>query len=382
MSDKTSAKPLKRLLKSPSEDLSMLPAFGLFTHIQANRRRSVALIVGLFLMFYLMTFGLALLWQVGPWVASGETSLEPLLQAGLRNALWVSPVVTALVGLWIWCGLRFNTFILNLTTGSSSIERTEAPRLYNLLQNLCISRGLPMPKLRILETEAPNAFASGTGPEQYTITVTRGLLDLLDDRELEAVLAHELTHIRNEDVRTMTIAVLVVGIVSFLGEQAYRWLRDRSGYWGFWTLSTKRKTSRFDTGTKEKETKEKGGRLAVIIIAAACIAVAWQLSLIIRFALSRRREYLADAGAVELTKNPDALISALVKIQGRSELPDVPSGVMELCLDNPRSGFTDLYASHPSIEKRIDALVRYAGAYPVVLPDQAQGNALPQAPAA
>jgi heat shock protein HtpX len=360
----------------------VLPAFGLFTHIQANRRRSIILIAGLFLMFYLMAFGLALLWQVGPWVETGETSLEPLLRAGLRNALWVSPGVTALAGLWIWCGLRFNTVILNLTTGSSSLERSEAPRLYNLLQNLCISRGLLMPKLRILDTQAPNAFASGTRPDQYTITVTRGLLDLLDDRELEAVLAHELTHIRNEDVRTMTIAVLVVGIVSFIGEQAYRWLRDSSGYWGFWTLSTKRRNGRFDTGKKDKETKEKGGRLAIMILAAACIAVAWQLSLIIRFALSRRREYLADAGAVELTKNPDAMISALLKIQSKGELPAVPSGVMELCLDNPRSGFKDLYASHPSIEKRVEALVRYAGATPVTLPDSMQDNAQPEAPAA
>ena len=177
----------------------------------------------------------------------------------------------------------------------------------------------------------------------------------------------------------MTIAVLVVGIVSFLGEQAYRWLRDRSGYWGFWTLSTKRQASRFDTGNKSKETKEKGGRLAAIILAAVCIAVAWQLSLIIRFALSRRREYLADAGAVELTKNPDAMISALVKIQGKSELENVPSGVMELCLDNPRSGFADLYASHPTIEKRIDALVRYAGARPTATPETDQTMARPAA---
>jgi len=359
----------------------VLPAFGLYTHIQANRRRSAFLIAGLFGLFYLMTFGLALLWQVGPWIESGENAFEPLLRAALHDALWVSPAVTALVALWVWCGLRFNTIILNLTTGSSSLEHAQAPRLYDLLQNLCISRGMTMPKLRILETDAPNAFASGTRVDQYTITVTRGLLDLLDDRELEAVLAHELTHIRNEDVRTMVIAVLVVGVVSFVGEFAYRWLRDSSGYWGFWTLSTRRQTSRFDTGRKDKETKEKGGRLAIILIAALCIVIAWKLSLLIRFALSRRREYLADAGAVELTKNPDALISALTKIQGKGELEHVPSGVMELCLDNPRSGLTDLFATHPSVEKRIEALVRFAGGHPA-LASAEEAAAQPQAPAA
>jgi heat shock protein HtpX len=360
----------------------MLPAFGLYTHIQANRRRSVLLIAGLFVLFYFMTFVLALLWQVGPWIESGTNAFEPLLRAALRDSLWVAPAVTVLAGLWVWCGLRFNTFILNLTTGSSSLGRTEAPRLYDLLQNLCISRGMTMPKLRIVETDALNAFASGTTPDQYTITVTRGLLDLLDDRELEAVLAHELTHIRNEDVRTMVIAVLIVGVVSFVGELAYRWLRDSSGYWGFWTLSTRRRTNRFDTGRKDKETKEKGGRLAVLLIAALCIVIAWKLSLLIRFALSRRREYLADAGAVELTKNPDAMISALTKIQGKGELPNVPSGVMELCLDNPRSGLTDLFATHPSVEDRIEALVRYAGGHPALAPASQETEALPEAPAA
>ena len=104
------------------------------------------------------------------------------------------PAVTILVGLWVWFALRFNEWLLNLTTGSDPIKRGDSPELYNLLENLCISRGLTTPKLRVLETEAPNAFASGIRPEQHTITVTRGLLDTLDEGELEAVLAHELTH--------------------------------------------------------------------------------------------------------------------------------------------------------------------------------------------
>ncbi|QFU16729.1 M48 family metallopeptidase [Microvirga thermotolerans] len=320
----------------------MLPAFGLYTHIQANRRRSALLIAGLFLLFYLMSLGLALLLRAA--TDDGSSPFEALFLGALRDCLWLSPPVTALVALWVWCGFRFNGFILGLAAGTQPLTRRAAPRLYDLLQNLCISRGMAMPQLRIVETEASNAFASGTRPEQYTITVTRGLLDLLDERELEAVLAHELTHIRNDDVRTMTVAVLVVGVISFVGELVYRGLRESSGL--------------LDDSS---DGKGGGGRALAILVAALFIFVAWGLSLVIRFSLSRRREYLADAGAVELTKNPDAMIAALRKIAGKGELEGVPSAVMELCLDNPRSGFADLFATHPSIEDRIAALVRHAG---------------------
>jgi heat shock protein HtpX len=342
----------------------VLPAFGLYTHIEANRRRSALLIAGLFVLFYVLAFGLAILRRA--WLDDGSGTFAAIMQGAIRDSLWLAPAVTAGVALWVWCGFRLNTLILDLTTGSSEVGRKEAPRPYALLQNLCISRGLPMPKLRILDTDAPNAYASGIRPEQNTITVTRGLLDLLDDRELEAVLAHELTHIRNGDARTMMIAVLVVGIVSFVGELIYRSMRDSPG---LWRMSGSRSSSGKGGG---------GGRLAAVLVALLFIAIAWQLSVVIRFALSRRREYLADAGAVELTKNPDAMISALRKIEGKGEIEGVPSAVMELCLDNPRSGFTDLFATHPSIEKRIDALVRYAGGHPVIAPVTAE----PHAPAA
>lgn len=339
----------------------MLPAFGLYTHIQANRRRSAFLIAGLFVLFYALAFCLAILRRA--WLDDGTGSFEAIMEAALRDSLWLSPAVTAGGALWVWCGFRLNTFILNLTTGSSEADRTEAPRPYALLQGLCISRGMTMPKLRILDVDAPNAFASGIRPDQYTITLTRGLVDTLDERELEAVLAHELTHIRNGDVRTMMIAVLVVGVISFVGELVYRSLRDSPG---LWRVSSSRSSSDKGGG---------GGRFAAILVALLFIVIAWQLSVVIRFALSRRREYLADAGAVELTKNPDAMISALRKIDGKGEIEGVPSAVMELCLDNPRSGFSDLFATHPSIEKRIDALVCYAGGHPVIAPAVAEAEA-------
>lgn len=343
----------------------MLPAFGLHTQILANRRRSAILIAGLFVLFYLLAFALALL--VSVFAEPGDTvELADLVDSALWTMLWLAPAVTLLVAGWVWIGLRFNRSILSLTTGSHDVSRKNAPKLYKMLEALCISRGMATPQLHILETPAPNAYASGARPQDYTITVTRGLIDLLDEREMKAVLAHELTHIRNDDVRTMMIAVLVVGIMSFVGEMIFRILFDKPSLL-------------IRAGSSKEGGKGGGAKLLAILIALVCIVLAWFLSIVIRFSLSRRREYLADAGAVELTHDPDAMISALTKIAGKGELEGQPSSVMELCLDNPRSGFADLFATHPSIEDRIEALVRYAGGRPVASETEAGA---PEAPAA
>src|SRR5581483_9620733 len=194
-----------------------------------------------------------------------------------------------------------------------------------------------------------NAFSTGMNERQYAITVTRGLQHALDDKEMEAVLGHELTHIRNGDVRLMVIAVVIAGVISFFGELVFR-LFFQQAYWG--------------GGRRSRDEREgRGGAGAAILIALALIVVAWLLSVVIRFALSRQREYLADAGAVELTKNPDAMIRALRKIEGRGELPRATSAIMEMCVDNPREDFSDIFATHPSIDDRVAALVQYAGGH-------------------
>jgi heat shock protein HtpX len=225
-----------------------------------------------------------------------------------------------------------------------------------------------------METDALNAFASGLNQRQYAISVTRGLLDRLDDAEVEAVLGHELTHIRNGDVRMMVIAVVIAGVVSFFAEMFFRMMFHSGLRW--------RGRSGDSGGGGDR--KGSGGVFLAIIIAVVLIAVAWALSIVIRFALSRSREYLADAGAVELTKNPDAMIVALRKIEGRGELEGSTSAVMEMCLDNPRSGFVDLFATHPSIEKRIAALISFAGGHdpgPIALPPpEAAATQEPQDP--
>jgi heat shock protein HtpX len=327
-----------------------MPAFGLYTHIQANRRKSVVLVIGLFFLVYVLTFAFALLFrglEIGPPVPGG--TLQDYVGAAGRDLLWLSPFVTAATALWVWLGAKFHEGIIDFVTRSHDVSREEDPRLYNLLENLCISRGLPMPRLRIMETDRLNAFATGLNEKQHAITLTRGLIEKLDDAEIEAVLGHELTHIRNEDVRLMITAVIIAGVISFFGELVFRGL-DVFPRWG-----------RASGSSSRSDSKKGGGAFLAILIALLMIAIAWALSLVIRFALSRSREYLADAGSVELTKNPDAMISALTKISGRGELEGVPSGLMEMCVDNPRSGFADLFASHPPIEERIDALVRYAG---------------------
>src|SRR6202035_2990352 len=201
---------------------------------------------------------------------------------------------------------------------------------------------------------------TGMSPKQYSITVTSGLLNLLDDAELEAVLGHELTHIRNGDVRMMVIAVIIAGVVSFFAELVFRlWF-----YNGF-------------SFRNRSDDRRGGGAAFAIVIAIALIVVAYVLSFIIRLALSRSREFLADAGSVELTKNPDAMISALRKIEGRGELPGATSAVMEMCLDNPRQGFGELFDTHPSVDSRVAALVKFAGGHdpgPLALPPASEAN--------
>lgn len=334
-----------------------MAAYGLYTHIASNKFRSIAMLVGLFVLVYVMVFAGALVAEV---VMRSDRPVSYYLSAAGRDLYVAIPVATVATIIWIVIAYFFHQKIIDAVTGGHEVTRKEQPRLYNLLENLCISRGLPMPRLKIIESDALNAFASGLNPRQYAVTVTTGLLNALDDEEIEAVLGHELTHIRNGDVQMMVVAVIIAGVIGFVAEIVFRmFFNNGSGF--------RLGRSSSDDG------KKGGGAFIVILIAIALIAIAWFLSLVIRFALSRSREFLADAGAVELTKNPDAMISALRKIENRGELEGATSAVMELCVDNPREGFADLFATHPSVDSRIKALVKFAGGRdpgPIALPEE------------
>jgi heat shock protein HtpX len=329
-----------------------MAAYGLYTHIQSNRHRSIALLIGLFFLVYVMVFAGALLAEAltsrGYNGHYGSPPLEFLIRAAGYDFLKALPFATIGTIIWILIAYKFHQSMIDAVTGAREVSRTEEPRLYNLLENLCISRGITTPKLRIADDDALNAFATGLNDKQYSITVTRGLINALNDQEIEAVLGHELTHIRNGDVRMLVIAVVIAGGISFFGELVFR-IFFQNVFWG-----GGRRSSRGDG---------KGGAGIAIVIAIAIIALVWILSIVIRFALSRQREYLADSGSVELTKNPDAMISALRKIEGRGEIPGANSAVMEMCIDNPREGFSNVFDTHPPVDKRVEALVKFAGGH-------------------
>lgn len=314
-------------------------AFGLKTHIWNNNMASIFLLAMFPVLLVLLAYAGAVIWAGWQGYPVGE---------GLAYAVTRLPVVTpfAMLAAGAWFGVAWfgHNAMINAAMGSHSLTRTEAPELYNMLENLCISRGMTMPALRIIETDAMNAFASGVRADKCAVTFTRGLLDALEPEEIEAVMAHELTHIRNRDVRLLIISVIFVGIISFVAELVVRSLF----YSGIHRSGRSRRSG--------------GGQGAVLVlIAFGILAIAYMLAILIRFALSRKREYLADAGSVELTKNPDAMIRALQKISGKALIEKAPGEVREMFLYNPHKGFAGMFTTHPPIEKRIAALVEYAG---------------------
>ncbi|MGB7035587.1 MAG: M48 family metalloprotease [Xanthobacteraceae bacterium] len=320
-----------------------MAAYGLYSHIQSNRRRSIILLVGLFLLVYVMVYAGALVAVA----LSLNADLPTLMQIAWVDLVRAAPFATVGATLWIVIAYYFHQDMIDALTGGREVQRKEQPRLYNILENLCISRGIPTPKLKIMDSGALNAFAAGMNAKQYSITVTTGLLNQLDDAEVESVLGHELTHIRNGDVRMMVVAVIIAGAISFFVELVFRlWFFNGFGFGG---------------GSRSERRGGGNGAGLAILIAVGLVVVAYALSFVIRLALSRSREFLADAGSVELTKNPDAMISALRKIEGRGELERATSAVMEMCIDNPRQGFGELFDTHPTVDARVAALVKFAG---------------------
>ena len=311
-----------------------MAAYGLYTHIQSNRVRSIFLLIGLFVLVYVLTYAGALIAGV---FLEPDQSYDWYMTRAMWDTKQAAPYVTVGTIAWVLIAYQFHQSMIDALTGGELVTRDQQPRLYNALENLCISRGLKTPTLRLIEDPDLNAFASGVHEGQFSITVTRGLLEELDRDELESVLGHELTHIINRDVRTMIIAAVFAGIISLVAQVIARMLWFRGG---------------------DRDDRRGGGVLVLVGFAAA--AIAGVLAVVIRMAISRQREFIADAGSVELTKNPDAMISALQKVSGRAHL-NAPEEVRGLFLENQEEGIWGLFATHPPMEARIAALVKFGG---------------------
>jgi len=310
--------------------------FGLQSQIRRNNTNSVLIL----LMFPLVFYGLT-------WLFLFFTSMQmEREQMGLINVnrtfLSTVPWITIGVAVWFLIAWFSHTSIINSATNSKPLERKENKRVYNLVENLCISAGMQMPKVNIIEDDSLNAFASGINEKTYSVSLSRGIIDKLQDDELEAVIAHELTHIRNRDVRLLIISIVFVGIFAFITEMLFRSMRFGS------------------IGRGKKE----GGSIFIALFLAL---FGYLLASLFRFALSRKREYLADAGSAELTRRPLALASALRKVSADPTIEAVKrKDVAQMFIENPQEGeekvkfsFANLFATHPPILKRIQILEQY-----------------------
>jgi len=315
---------------------------GLQQQINRNNTRSIILV---------FAFPALILGAFYAIVAFGARNGNGGIDADLASNAFISglPMVIFAVGIWFLIAFLSHSAMINLATGAHTLERKNHMRVYNLTENLCMGVGMKMPKLQIIESDALNAFASGISEKTYTVTLTRGIIDTLNDQELEGVIAHELMHIRNRDVRLLIVSIIFVGIFSFLIQVTFRSLLYGA----------------MSGGNRRRDGKDSGAALMVIILIVSIVA--YILSLLFKFALSRKREYMADAGAAQMTKNPLALASALRKISGNAEVEAVKSeDIQEMFIENPpgsSAGFLGemgaLFSTHPPIEKRIKVLEQF-----------------------
>lgn len=330
---------------------------GMLTQIRRNNMMSIILLI-MFPVIILVTVWvfLALLNYFGNGYYNQYGEMVYQLDAATVNAYFLSavPWVVGGVGLWFLVAYFSNASMVRLATGARPLERRENPRVYNIVENLCMTCNMDMPKINVVDDPQLNAFASGIDKGSYTVTVTTGILNVLDDDELAGVIGHELTHIRNHDTRLLITSIVFVGIISTIMSMVVQ-MMYHTAFWG---------------GGNRRSDDERGNGLSVIVVLLVgfvCCAIAYFFTMITRFAISRKREYMADAGGAELCGNPLALASALRKISAQPGLGGVSrEDVAQLFIIHPSSlasgvmGFMNsLFSTHPDTAKRIAILEQF-----------------------
>lgn len=311
-----------------------------FVTAQATNRRNTLILLAV------LTMVAALLGYLAGWaLESGESDAAPVVSSyGVAAAL---AMAAASIG-WSAFSLAFGNELVLSMAEAREIAKEDAPQLYNVVEEMAIASGVPMPKVMVMETDVPNAFATGTSTSTAAIAVTRGLLNTLSRDELQGVVGHEMGHIANLDTRYMTVVGVTVGLIALVSEMSLRTLQ-----WGRY---------RGRHGSSER----KGGSAFLIIILLVVAVLAPLAAKAVQMAVSRQREYLADATSVQFTRNPEGLISALRKLEAAAQpFPGVSHATQHLFIVNPVQRVTPktsaLMATHPDIEARI-ARLRNLGA--------------------
>lgn len=285
----------------------------MYKQIAENKRRTIYLIIGFVVMIGAIA-GIFAYFYNDPWIAVWTT---------------VIAIVYAVIQYYASSSLAM------AMTGAREITKKENPRLYNIVENLSITTGLPMPKVYVIEDKAPNAFATGRDPKHASVAATTGLMDIMNDKELTAVMAHEMSHVKNYDIRVSMIVFGLVCVVGLISDLAFRMM--------FY-------------GNRRRDNEGSPVGYVLVLLAAILAPVFAGLA---QMAVSRQREFLADASAVNITRYPEGMVDALKKLQSHSQPMKSQNIATEaLYINNPlRKGFfSNLFSSHPPIEKRIERL--------------------------
>lgn len=332
-----------------------------YVGMQTQIRRNNMLTTALLLLFPAIILGmvwvfLALVNYFGHGYYDQYGNIVRTLDAATVNYYFMNTIPWVVAGVGIWFAIAYfaNTSMVRAATGARPLTRKENPKIYNIVENLCMTCNMDMPKINIVDDPQLNAFASGIDKKSYTVTLTTGIINRLDDDELAGVIAHELTHIRNHDTRLLITSIIFVGIVSTIMSMVIQMMYNMMWF----------------GGGRRNSDDEKGNGVSIIVvmlIGVVCCAIAYFFTLLTRFAISRKREYMADAGGAELCGNPLALASALRKISGDPGLENVKrDDIAQLFIVHPQhfapgmmSFFNSLFSTHPDTKKRIEILEQF-----------------------
>ena len=285
----------------------------MYKQIAENKRKTVYLILAFIAMIGVIAGIFA--WVYGDWRIAAWTLVVAIVYAVFQ---------------YFYAGS-----ITVVMTGAREITKKDNPRFYNVVENLSITTGLPMPKVYIVDDNAPNAFATGRDPEHAIVAATTGLLDVMDNKELTAVMAHEMSHVKNYDIRVSMIVFGLTCVIGLISDLAFRMM-----FYGNWR--------------RENEGSPVG---YVLVLVAAILSPI--LASVAQMAVSRQREFLADASAVNITRYPEGMISALKKLQSHSQpmhSQNIATEAMYINSPLKKGFFSNLFSSHPPIEKRIERL--------------------------